>query len=101
VTLLWLMQLCERGVSPDIRAAVEDLRMHRMCMVQNLVGNMLLFDHLLELIIKANPFIIIAVIHITRRNYKPRGKQFKTSHTGVCGVKSFYYPVNGPISVLP
>ncbi|KAG7267374.1 hypothetical protein CRUP_030028 [Coryphaenoides rupestris] len=38
VTLLWLMQLCERGVRPDIRAAVEDLRMHRMCMVQNLVA---------------------------------------------------------------
>ncbi|KAJ3586155.1 hypothetical protein NHX12_012556 [Muraenolepis orangiensis] len=36
VTLLWLMQLCERGVRPDIRAAVEDLRMHRMWMVQNL-----------------------------------------------------------------
>ncbi|KAG7228218.1 hypothetical protein INR49_013381 [Caranx melampygus] len=36
VTLLWLMQLCARGIKPDIRAAVEDLRLHRMCMVQNL-----------------------------------------------------------------
>ncbi|XP_059902029.1 receptor-type tyrosine-protein phosphatase V-like [Gadus macrocephalus] len=35
VTLLWLMQLCERGVRPDIRAAVEDLRMHRLWTVQN------------------------------------------------------------------
>ncbi|XP_041859184.1 receptor-type tyrosine-protein phosphatase eta-like isoform X2 [Melanotaenia boesemani] len=36
VTLLWLMQLCVRGIRPDIRAAVEDLRLHRMWMVQNL-----------------------------------------------------------------
>uniref|UniRef100_UPI003AAB7A26 receptor-type tyrosine-protein phosphatase V-like n=1 Tax=Centroberyx gerrardi TaxID=166262 RepID=UPI003AAB7A26 len=36
VTLLWLMQLCVRGVQPNIRAAVEDLRRHRMWMVQNL-----------------------------------------------------------------
>ncbi|CAB1460878.1 unnamed protein product [Pleuronectes platessa] len=36
VTLLWLMQLCARGIQPDIRAAVEDLRLHRMWMVQNL-----------------------------------------------------------------
>ncbi|KAM9786007.1 receptor-type tyrosine-protein phosphatase beta-like [Neosynchiropus ocellatus] len=35
VTLLWLMQLCARGIRPDIRAAVEDLRLHRMWMVQN------------------------------------------------------------------
>ncbi|XP_068607927.1 tyrosine-protein phosphatase non-receptor type 6 [Brachionichthys hirsutus] len=36
VTLLWMMQLCARGIRPDIRAAVEDLRLHRMWMVQNL-----------------------------------------------------------------
>ncbi|XP_029974537.1 receptor-type tyrosine-protein phosphatase V-like isoform X2 [Salarias fasciatus] len=36
VTFLWLMQLCVRGIHPDIRAAVEDLRLHRMWMVQNL-----------------------------------------------------------------
>nr|XP_057907660.1 receptor-type tyrosine-protein phosphatase V-like isoform X2 [Doryrhamphus excisus] len=36
VTLLWLMQLCVRGIRPDIRAAVADLRLHRMWMVQNL-----------------------------------------------------------------
>ncbi|XP_040910871.1 receptor-type tyrosine-protein phosphatase V-like isoform X1 [Toxotes jaculatrix] len=36
VALLWLMQLCARGIQPDIRAAVEDLRLHRMWMVQNL-----------------------------------------------------------------
>nr|XP_020485270.1 receptor-type tyrosine-protein phosphatase V-like [Labrus bergylta] len=35
VTLLWLMQLSARGIQPDIRAAVEDLRLHRMWMVQN------------------------------------------------------------------
>lgn len=38
VTLLWLMQLCARGIRPDVRAAVEDLRLHRMWMVQNLVS---------------------------------------------------------------
>ncbi|XP_057686340.1 receptor-type tyrosine-protein phosphatase V-like isoform X2 [Corythoichthys intestinalis] len=36
VTLLWLMQLCVRGIRPDIRATVTDLRLHRMWMVQNL-----------------------------------------------------------------
>ncbi|XP_056130938.1 receptor-type tyrosine-protein phosphatase beta-like [Lampris incognitus] len=36
VTLLWLMQLCMRGIQPDIRGAVGDLRRHRMWMVQNL-----------------------------------------------------------------
>lgn len=36
VALLWLMQLCVRGIRPDVRAAVEDLRLHRMWMVQNL-----------------------------------------------------------------
>lgn len=41
VTLLWLMQLCVRGIRPDIRAAVEDLRLHRMWMVQNLVSPVL------------------------------------------------------------
>lgn len=41
VSLLWLMQLCARGIQPDIRAAVEDLRLHRMWMVQNLVSPVL------------------------------------------------------------
>lgn len=41
VTLLWLMQLCVRGIRPDIRAAVADLRLHRMWMVQNLVSPVL------------------------------------------------------------
>lgn len=41
VTLLWLMQLCVRGIRPDVRAAVEDLRLHRMWMVQNLVSPVL------------------------------------------------------------
>ncbi|XP_020778053.2 receptor-type tyrosine-protein phosphatase beta-like isoform X2 [Boleophthalmus pectinirostris] len=36
VALLWLMQLCARGIRPDVRAAVEDLRLHRMWMVQKL-----------------------------------------------------------------
>lgn len=41
VTLLWLMQLCVRGIQPDVRAAVEDLRLHRMWMVQTLVSTTL------------------------------------------------------------
>ncbi|XP_039459970.1 receptor-type tyrosine-protein phosphatase V-like [Oreochromis aureus] len=36
VTLLWLQQLCARGIRPDIKAAVQDLRLHRMWMVQTL-----------------------------------------------------------------
>ncbi|KAM9342994.1 receptor-type tyrosine-protein phosphatase V-like isoform 2-T4 [Pholidichthys leucotaenia] len=36
VALLWLMQLCVRGIRPNIRAAVQDLRLHRMRMVQTL-----------------------------------------------------------------
>ncbi|XP_064154460.1 receptor-type tyrosine-protein phosphatase V-like [Anguilla rostrata] len=36
VALLWLMQLCARGVPPNVRAVVHDLRRHRMLMVQNL-----------------------------------------------------------------
>ncbi|XP_019907429.2 receptor-type tyrosine-protein phosphatase beta isoform X2 [Esox lucius] len=36
VTLMWLMQLCMREIRPDVRAAVEDLRRHRVMMVQNL-----------------------------------------------------------------
>lgn len=38
VTLLWLQQLCARGIRPDIKAAVQDLRLHRMGMVQTLVS---------------------------------------------------------------
>ncbi|XP_055078900.1 receptor-type tyrosine-protein phosphatase V-like isoform X2 [Periophthalmus magnuspinnatus] len=38
VALLWLMQLCARGIRPDVRAAVEDLRLHRMWMVQKLAA---------------------------------------------------------------
>ncbi|XP_036389242.1 receptor-type tyrosine-protein phosphatase V-like isoform X1 [Megalops cyprinoides] len=36
VALLWLMQLCVRGVQPNVRAVVRDLRKHRVMMVQNL-----------------------------------------------------------------
>ncbi|XP_029363253.1 receptor-type tyrosine-protein phosphatase V-like isoform X1 [Echeneis naucrates] len=36
ITLLWLMQLGARGIKPNVRAAVEDLRLHRMWMVQTL-----------------------------------------------------------------
>lgn len=38
VTLLWLMQLSMRGIPPDIKGAVRDLRLHRMSMVQTLVS---------------------------------------------------------------
>ncbi|XP_061760229.1 receptor-type tyrosine-protein phosphatase epsilon-like isoform X3 [Nerophis ophidion] len=36
VALLWMMQLCMCGRRPDIRAAVADLRLRRMWMVQTL-----------------------------------------------------------------
>ena len=38
VSLLWLLQLCARGIKPDVRATVEDLRKHRVLMVQTLVS---------------------------------------------------------------
>ncbi|XP_063064884.1 receptor-type tyrosine-protein phosphatase V-like isoform X2 [Engraulis encrasicolus] len=33
VAVLWLLQLCVRGVSPDVKGAVMDLRRHRVFMV--------------------------------------------------------------------
>ncbi|KAL2103488.1 hypothetical protein ACEWY4_000356 [Coilia grayii] len=36
VALLWLLQLCVRGVPPEVKAAVQDLRRHRVNMVQTL-----------------------------------------------------------------
>lgn len=48
VTLLWLMQLCARGIRPDTRAAVEDLRLHRMWMVQSLEQYILVHQCLLH-----------------------------------------------------
>ncbi|CAG11317.1 unnamed protein product [Tetraodon nigroviridis] len=38
ITSINLRQLCVRGIRPNVRAAVEDLRLHRMWMVQNLVS---------------------------------------------------------------
>ncbi|XP_075956490.1 receptor-type tyrosine-protein phosphatase V-like [Anarhichas minor] len=48
VTTLWLMQLCARGIPADIRAAVQDLRLHRMWMVQNLEQYLLVHQCLLH-----------------------------------------------------
>ncbi|KAL1021537.1 hypothetical protein UPYG_G00014530 [Umbra pygmaea] len=48
VTLLWLMQLCMRGVMPDVRAAVEDLRRRRVMMVQNLKQYILIYQCLMQ-----------------------------------------------------
>lgn len=48
VALLWLMQLCARGIRPDIMAAVEDLRLHRMWMVQKLPQYIFVYQCLLH-----------------------------------------------------
>ncbi|KAK7884884.1 hypothetical protein WMY93_028007 [Mugilogobius chulae] len=48
VALLWLMQLCGRGIRPDVRAAVEDLRLHRMVMVQKLQQYIFVYQCLLH-----------------------------------------------------
>lgn len=37
VAILWLMQLCARGIPPDVYLTVRDLRRHRVLMVQNVV----------------------------------------------------------------
>lgn len=53
VTLLWLMQLCVRGIQPNIRAAVEDLRLHRMWMVQNLVSSSTQIENIIVQLLKS------------------------------------------------
>ncbi|KAI4895096.1 hypothetical protein NFI96_026233 [Prochilodus magdalenae] len=47
VALLWLMQLCRRGIFPEVRKAVQDLRKHRVSMVHNLEQYMLVHQCLL------------------------------------------------------
>lgn len=48
VALLWLLQLCMRGITPNVRAAVEDLRKHRLLMVQSLEQYILVHQCLLH-----------------------------------------------------
>lgn len=48
VALLWLMQLSARGIRPDVKAAVEDLRLHRMWMVQKLQQYIFVYQCLLH-----------------------------------------------------
>ncbi|XP_051964295.1 receptor-type tyrosine-protein phosphatase dep-1-like isoform X2 [Xyrauchen texanus] len=36
VALLWLLQLCARGIPPNVHLAVQDLRKRRVMMVQNI-----------------------------------------------------------------
>ncbi|MEQ2231720.1 hypothetical protein ILYODFUR_003576 [Ilyodon furcidens] len=48
VSLLWLMQLCVRGILPDIKGAVKDLRLHRMWMVQTLEQYIFIYHCLLH-----------------------------------------------------
>ncbi|KAJ8257378.1 hypothetical protein GJAV_G00184960 [Gymnothorax javanicus] len=55
VALLWLMQLCVRGVAPDVRAVVHDLRRHRAMMVQNLEQYIFIHDSLTHWLNKDTP----------------------------------------------
>ncbi|KAF7695104.1 receptor-type tyrosine-protein phosphatase beta-like [Silurus meridionalis] len=48
VAVLWLMQLCARGIPPDVRLAVRDLRRHRVLMVQNVEQYILVHQCLLD-----------------------------------------------------
>ncbi|KAJ8016144.1 hypothetical protein DPEC_G00004140 [Dallia pectoralis] len=48
VSLMWLMQLCMRGVRPDVRAAVQDQRRHRVMMVQTLEQYILIYQCLMH-----------------------------------------------------
>ncbi|XP_035994689.1 receptor-type tyrosine-protein phosphatase beta isoform X2 [Fundulus heteroclitus] len=48
VTVVWLMQLSVRGIPPDIKAAVKDLRLHRMWTVQTLEQYILIHHCLLH-----------------------------------------------------
>ncbi|XP_034393866.1 receptor-type tyrosine-protein phosphatase V-like isoform X2 [Cyclopterus lumpus] len=81
VTALWLMQLCARGIPPDIRAAVEDLRLHRMWMVQNLEQYLLVHQCLLHWLrgggASARPQAQGAT-----SNINPHGSTGRGGHTG-------------------
>ncbi|XP_060787612.1 receptor-type tyrosine-protein phosphatase beta-like [Neoarius graeffei] len=48
VAILWLMQLCARGILPDVRLAVRDLRRHRVLMVQTVEQYILVHQCLLH-----------------------------------------------------
>ncbi|XP_053536154.1 receptor-type tyrosine-protein phosphatase beta isoform X3 [Ictalurus punctatus] len=48
VAILWLMQLCARGIPPDVHLAVRDLRRHRVLMVQNVEQYILVHQCLLH-----------------------------------------------------
>ncbi|XP_051949718.1 receptor-type tyrosine-protein phosphatase beta-like isoform X2 [Xyrauchen texanus] len=48
VALLWLLQLCARGIPPNVRLAVQDLRKRRVMMVQNIEQYMLVHQCLLH-----------------------------------------------------
>ncbi|XP_027022514.1 receptor-type tyrosine-protein phosphatase beta-like [Tachysurus fulvidraco] len=48
VAILWLMQLCARGIPPDVYLAVRDLRRHRVLMVQNVEQYILVHQCLLH-----------------------------------------------------
>ncbi|XP_042347865.1 receptor-type tyrosine-protein phosphatase V-like isoform X2 [Plectropomus leopardus] len=86
VTLLWLMQLCVRGIQPDIRAAVEDLRLHRMWMVQNLEQYIFVHHCLLHWLSKgtsARPQIQGADSKINQHmQEQPRSSSGRGSRTG-------------------
>ncbi|XP_056279727.1 receptor-type tyrosine-protein phosphatase beta-like [Pseudoliparis swirei] len=80
VAFLWLLQLCVRGVPPDVRAAVEDLRLHRMGMVQNLDQYLLVHQCLLHWLrsgASARPQAQGAALNVT-----PRGSSGRGGHTG-------------------
>ncbi|KAK3565897.1 hypothetical protein QTP86_020308, partial [Hemibagrus guttatus] len=47
VAILWLMQLCARGILPNVYLAVRDLRRHRVFMVQNVEQYILVHQCLL------------------------------------------------------
>ncbi|XP_051524763.1 receptor-type tyrosine-protein phosphatase beta-like isoform X2 [Myxocyprinus asiaticus] len=48
VALLWLLQLCARGIPPNVRLAVQDLRKRRVMMVQNIEQYILVHQCLLH-----------------------------------------------------
>ncbi|KAF5907246.1 NAD kinase isoform X1, partial [Clarias magur] len=93
VAILWLIQLCVRGILPDVRLAVRDLRRHRVLMVQNVEQYILVHQ---------------CILHWLGGNMER--PSIVNGHRTTIWVKPFCYVVavyksmvhvSGPCSVLP
>ncbi|XP_049609657.1 receptor-type tyrosine-protein phosphatase eta isoform X1 [Syngnathus scovelli] len=80
VALLWLMQLCVRGVRPNVRAAVADLRLHRMGMVQMLEQYIFVHQCLLYWI-SGGKSSCLTLLEYTNREVTRRNRHHRRKHS--------------------